>query len=537
MYLSLFRPSFAGFKGGRSYFALLPACVLMLLAAFPNSPTNAQSAEKILKQATKAAGGEKAIKRIKSWAAAGAVTRTRDGATGEFAESATQPNLYRISLNLGGEELGWTFNGKSSWSRNAQALSTLTGDASRDFQLRAAYRNYRWLNYKSDKSKASFGGQSKIGGVAVNRIALTTIKNAKLNLYFDARTGLLLRDEMLVGATTVTTDYGDYRAIDGVMEPFQQIIHLGEDEYTVALNGVLHNGTTNRALFEQPRFSNEPLPDIPALLKAVTANQDHLEKVLENYTYTETTSERELDDRGVMREKESETYELTFYQGARIRRLVAKNHQPLSAADQAKEDKRIERFLEDLEQRLAKREARARAAGRSADDPDSEDKDRRVSLAQILHVSKLTNPRREIFRERPVIVFDFEPDTSYKPQKDYEKFLGKTAGVIWVDDADRQIVRMEARLIDAFKIGGGLLASLQKGGTFVFDQQRVNNEIWLPTSMEINFSAKVLLLKTITGNQLTTFGNYQRFNTEVNKAEVNSTPAEPGSQPTPTPTP
>ncbi|MBK8317032.1 MAG: hypothetical protein IPL01_24715 [Acidobacteria bacterium] len=106
----------------------------------------------------------------------------------------------------------------------------------------------------------------------------------------------------------------------------------------------------------------------------------------------------------------------------------------------------------------------------------------------------MINPRRERFRGRDVIVFDFEPLPGYKPQKDFEKFFGKMAGAIWVDAADKQVVRVEARLIESFKVGGGLLASLREGATFVLEQERVNNEIW-PTRADINLGVKVLLVK------------------------------------------
>jgi hypothetical protein len=531
MNLSLY---FSGFRGGFRVAVFAAMCAVLTLCTALSSAANAQSAEKILKQATKATGGEKAIKRIRAWEAIGTVTRTSDGATGSFHMFASQPNVYAIKYEAGGWERSWVYNGKSSYTYQSRpGLTTLTGDASRDFQLEAAFRIYRWLNYKKDKSKVSFTGQATVGGVTANTVSLTTIKNAKLKMFFDARTGLLLRDEINSARGMRAIEYGDYRAVEGVMEPFRLVIADGENEIAVAVSRVAHNAAVDRAQLEFPLIANEPLPDIPALLASVTANQDHLEQVLENYTYTETTSERELNDRGVLTEKESETHELTFYKGIRIRRLIAKNHQPLSADEQAKVDKGIAQTLEQFDKHLAQREERARREGRSASDADPEDHGNRVSLADILRASKLTNPRREIFGGRRVIVFDFEPEPTYKPKKDYEKLFGKTAGVIWIDDADRQIVRMEARLIDSYKVGGGLLASLQKGGMFTFEQQRVNDEIWLPTSVEVNFSVKVLLLKTVTGNQLITYGNYQRFNTAVDKAEVNSTPAEPTPSPTP----
>src|SRR5205085_4772627 len=185
----------------------------------------------------------------------------------------------------------------------------------------------------------------------------------------------------------------------------------------------------------------------------VGANEDKIDALLEKYTYTETVTEHSLDQKGQLIEKDSETFELTFYKGNRIRRLIAKNSKPLNQSEEADEQKRIEKHLREIEKREAEKEKKT-AQEREAN------RDKRVSIADVIRASKLINPRWERFRGREVIVFDFEPLPGYKPQKDYEKSSGKMAGAIWVDANDKQVARLEARLIEPFKIGGGLLAKL-----------------------------------------------------------------------------
>jgi hypothetical protein len=101
------------------------------------------------------------------------------------------------------------------------------------------------------------------------------------------------------------------------------------------------------------------------------------------------------------------------------------------------------------------------------------------------------------------------------------KFFGKTAGVIWVDEEDKQAVRIEAYLADTFSVGGGLLIKLNKGASFVAEQERVNDEIWLPSMMEINLTAKILMLKGIDVNQVVRSYDYRKFKTEVKDAQIN----------------
>jgi hypothetical protein len=134
------------------------------------------------------------------------------------------------------------------------------------------------------------------------------------------------------------------------------------------------------------------------------------------------------------------------------------------------------------------------------------------------------NPRRERFRGRDVIVFDFEPnpDFDYKKAKSALKFFGKMAGAIWVDAGDKQIARIEAFLVDDFKVAGGMVASLKKGAAFSMEQERINDEIWLPSLADFNLSVKVFLIKGFNFNQIIKYGNYEKFKTEVNDSKVDS---------------
>jgi hypothetical protein len=310
------------------------------------------------------------------------------------------------------------------------------------------------------------------------------------------------------------------------MEPHAITITEGDERYEIKLDQIIHNPQLDRAAFEFPKISNEALPDIPALLKEVGKNEDEIDRLLEKYTYTQTVTSREFDSKGQMKVKESETFELTFYKGSRIRRMVAKNGKPLTPKEEADAQKNVEKRIRDIEKREAEKDRKEREAAQKktpdadgADDSDDERKDR-PSIADVLRASKLINPRRERFRSRDVIVFDFEPLPGYKPQKNYEKLFGKMAGALWIDPIDKQVARVEARLVEAYKIGGGMLASLKEGANFTVEQERVNQEIWLPTRAEINLGVRVLMVKGININQTITYGDYKRFSVDTEKEKL-----------------
>ena len=498
--------------------SLFLSILFLTLSSFIN--VSAQSPGVVLKQANKALGGEKTLLSIKSFRKTGRITRLKDGVSGAFEMQAAAPNFYNTNYDLNGFEIEDGYNGKSGWIRDSRdSLRTLTGEASRDFQAEAAYRNARWLNYKREKSKITSGGKADVNGKAANVVILTTAKAVSVKMYFDQASNLLIREEIPAGDSTRIFDYGDYRPVSGVQEPFLIRAKFGEDDYEIKLEQIIHNRQIAKENFDFPKISGEPLPDIPQLLRELQANEDRVDEILEDYSFTQKSIKRELGKDGVLRETDSQTIQLSFYKGNRIRRVIEKNGKPLSEKEQADEDKEVQKRVAEIEKEIAKKEAKI-VAQNSDGTPD--ENNQRISTAEVLRASRLVNPRRERFRGRNVVVFDFEPnpDFDFKKAKSFLKFFGKTAGVMWIDEQDKQVARLEAFLFDNFKVGGGFLANLKKGASFALEQERINDEIWLPSVADINLSVKVLLVKGINVNQIIKSYDYRKFATEVKDAKV-----------------
>jgi hypothetical protein len=102
--------------------------------------------------------------------------------------------------------------------------------------------------------------------------------------------------------------------------------------------------------------------------------------------------------------------------------------------------------------------------------------------------------------------------------------------VVWVDEKAHDVARLEAYFLSDFKFAGGLLANLQKGTSFVFEQAFLNNEVWLPTYSEAHIGVRFLLVKGIKVNVATRYSDYKRFNIEtlatIGKPKE-ATPADP----------
>ncbi len=487
--------------------------LLLLIYAFAALTVLSQSPGKLLKQAEQAMGGTKSLRTVTSWHRRGTIKRVEDGATGNVVMQTSLPSFYNISIELDGFEIEYGYNGKSAWTRDSrQGLRTLTGPVNVDFQAEAAFRNSLWLNAKKEKAKIVASGNSEVAGKRANILIMNTGKGPAIKLYFDAASNVLLREEFPAGGGVRAFEYSDHRVVKGIKQPYRVRMETEGAVYEIAFDEVTANAKIAKAEFDFPDLSTEPLPDIPSLLRELQANEDKVENILDTYSFIQRYIRRAPGKDGVLRETGSETFQLSFYKGNRISRLIEKNGKALSADDQADEDKKAARSAEEIEKRIAKK-----AAG----DNSSEERPR-ISIAEMLRASTLTNPRRERFRGRDVIVFDFEPNPTfdYKNSKSMLKFFGKTAGAMWIDEKDKQVARIEAFLFDNYKVGGGLVAKLKKGASFTLEQERVNDEIWLPSTADINLSVRLFLVKGIDLNQIIRSYDYRKFSTEVKDAKV-----------------
>ena len=139
--------------------------------------------------------------------------------------------------------------------------------------------------------------------------------------------------------------------------------------------------------------------------------------------------------------------------------------------------------------------------------------DCKLCLAQVAD-DRSVHEQEQRFRGQDVLVFDFEPNPDFKPHKLGEKVVHELAGVVWIDENARDVARLEAYFVGDFRFGGGLIANLQKGTSFIFEQAYINNEVWLPTYEEAHIGVRVLLVKAIKVNEVTRYSDYKKFNVE-----------------------
>ena len=255
--------------------------------------------------------------------------------------------------------------------------------------------------------------------------------------------------------------------------------------------------------------ANAPLPEIRQLIQEVQAHQREMDKVRESYTFTSMHAIEDLDGNGQVKKTQTEEHEEFFVNGHAIERMVKRDGKPLNDHDEQKESERVTRMVEKAE--------KTPAAGPSLD----------VSVSRLLDVMDVRNERREIFRGRPAIAFDFVGRKDAKTHGLAEDASKKLRGTVWIDEAGHQVAHLEASFVDNFHVAGGLFADIQKGSNFRFDQELVNRELWLPTGSEATMRARVLLVKNLKRHLVERDYDYKRFTVDAEQKDVRTNTTKP----------
>lgn len=131
----------------------------------------------------------------------------------------------------------------------------------------------------------------------------------------------------------------------------------------------------------------------------------------------------------------------------------------------------------------------------------------------------MRNPRRESYRGRKTIVFDFVGRRDAKAHGMVEDVFKKLQGTIWIDEANRMVAHLDVSFDDNFHVAGGLVANVQKGSNFHFDQAPVNGEIWLPTGAEVNIALRLFLVKGLRQHYIERDSGYKQYFVEAEQGK------------------
>lgn len=473
------------------------------------------SVEKIVEKYLKAVGGKKRAASIrdslKDW--------TIKLAGQDFGIAKTQtraPSSARSEMTFANGVIISAANASSAWTKGLDdEVRTLTGPEGGAAKLQALLEAGHLIDYKKSNAAARVISVGDLGSEPAFIVEFSTRSGARLHYYFSRQSGLITKIEDDARKTRIRLS--DYRAVAGLMQAHQLRIDLpGSGELLLSLQKVSYNVGISGSQFDPPAAA-EAL-NVPELLRAISRNQDQIEDRFSEYSFLQKETNREINGKGEIKKETSQVFEVfPIANREPILKLISDNGIPLSTERAAKEQKRVEEEFLKAERDRDKNEAREqkrrtermrKRAGKNEEEDD-------VAISQFLKVCEFVAPRRERFRDREAIVFDFRARPGFRPSNRQEDLISKLVGVVWIDPTDKQIIRLEARLAEGFKMAGGLLFSLRPGASMAMEQTRMNEGIWLPRLAQINLSMKVLLFGGGDLNKTIEWSDYKHFSGDV----------------------
>jgi hypothetical protein len=242
------------------------------------------------------------------------------------------------------------------------------------------------------------------------------------------------------------------------------------------------------------------------LTRVVAQNYRDNYKKQRDYTYVERDVAKSMGGNGQVKSTEIRTYEIVEIYGEQVRRLIEKDDKPLDAKEAEKEEERIQKIVdkhkneseEDRKKRIEK-EAKQREESRKFVDEIADSHDFRLVGTEIVD-------------GREAWVIDGLPRAGYEPQDKEAKFVSKFRGRLWIDKDDLQLARMDIEAVDTASVGW-VLARIHKGTRVIYEQTRMNDEIWLPQHLTFKFDARVALFKGYNIDGELTYRDYKKFRT------------------------
>lgn len=155
--------------------------------------------------------------------------------------------------------------------------------------------------------------------------------------------------------------------------------------------------------------------------------------------------------------------------GAPVEMLVSENGKNLSPAQLAKEKVKATSLWRKRKKEFENNKDQAEPKGT-------------IFFFQGLEFSML---RTERYQEREAVVLRFKPRQDFKPANNSEKFASSLEGELWIDAADKAVMKFDAKLAESYKPGLlGHIAPLKPGTSLLIESTQVSNGLWAISKME-----------------------------------------------------
>lgn len=243
------------------------------------------------------------------------------------------------------------------------------------------------------------------------------------------------------------------------------------------------------------------------VIESMAANEKNF-RLARNYTFVERTERRSLDGAGQVKEKQSRTWDITLLEGSPYRRLLERDDKPLAEKEARKEQEKLDKSIAER-----RKETEAQRAKRITEYERGRERERDL-VREVADAFDFRIAGGERVDSRDVWVIEATPRAQYQPRSRMAKALPHFKGKLWIDKESHEWVKMEAEAIDTVSFGF-FVVRVEKGAHLVFEQTRVNEEVWLPRRVVAQASARIGLVKKYRQQVEVTYKNYRKFQTDA----------------------
>ncbi len=95
----------------------------------------------------------------------------------------------------------------------------------------------------------------------------------------------------------------------------------------------------------------------------------------------------------------------------------------------------------------------------------------------------------------------FKPNPAYTPQTYEARVYHALAGEIWIQPQWKRLVKIDAHIVSEIDFGYGLLGRVEKGGSFQIERERVGENRWKTSLLDVHISGRLVFFKAISKDQ------------------------------------
>ena len=226
----------------------------------------AQTADEVVDRCLTATGGRAALGKLKSRSMIGTITLSTpagdiEGSV-EILNAAPNKSRSLIKADLSAFGAGQLVFDQRFDGNSGYVIDTLQGNhditGNQLDNLRAGSFPHPFLNYKAMGTTAQLSGKEKVGERDAYVVIFEPTSGSVVRQYIDAETYLPIQMVMKVDVPQLgreveqTTEFLDYREVDGIKLPFRLQATSSVQNFTITITKVEHNVPIDETLFSKP---------------------------------------------------------------------------------------------------------------------------------------------------------------------------------------------------------------------------------------------------------------------------------------------